>query len=79
MSPQQLKLKEDIKDLVSSLKSYDDSEEALDKFAHDLSKAIDDYAKSLVIMAYPSDVVIAAMVAGPTPVLAANALRSQVV
>lgn len=77
------KLKTDIKGLMTTLKSYDGSsgkeqDDAIEKFANDLSQAISDYVVTLTIQANTTQINAAAMVAGPYPVMGGAVLESNI-
>lgn len=71
-------LKTNIKTMLEELGNTPDRDQAIEKFATDLSDAIDSYVKTATIYATPVDVTGATMVAGSYTVEAANNLNSNI-
>lgn len=71
-------LKADIKTMLVELKEAADQETAIEKFASDLSNALDKFVKSASVYATPLDVTSAAMSNSGGPVVASNNLNSKI-
>lgn len=83
MAGNKTKLKSDIKAIMDQLKTFDGSDgkkqdDAIEKFANDLSQAISDYVVTLTIQASQAQVASAAMVAGTYPVVAGAVIESNI-
>jgi hypothetical protein len=70
-------LKNDIKTMLDQLKTMDEREAAIEKFATDMANAMTVFVRTATIYATPGDVTAAAMSNQGGPVAAANNLESQ--
>ena len=71
-------LQSDIETMLQDMEGVENRTDAIEKFAADLSDAIDKYVKTASIYATPADVVNATMVAGGYAVAATNNLNSTI-
>jgi hypothetical protein len=76
LNKSQLKIR--ILTMLNELKSMDNQAESIEKFASDLSDAVDEFVKTATVAATPVDVTAAAMSNSGGPVVAANNLESHI-